>query len=320
MSSKSATIVVSPPAQKLTEAQKDLIRNAAGNATCRFVEGGELSAAAVGADVVACRHGSDLDFLKRRPVPKWVHSWSAGVDELASPELVDSGVLLTCAKSNGAIALAEHVMMLMLMLQRNMLQWLEAQRQHKWEKHIIGELHGKTCGIVGLGYIGKETALRAKAFGMRTLGLKRSKEPVANIDQMFDRSELHKMLGQSDFVVVTAPHTPETDNMIDAAAIKAMKPKAIVVLVSRGNIIDEDALLAALKEGRIAGAGLDDFAIEPLPATSPLWTAPNAIITPHNGPTSLETAQRGIDIFVDNLGRWQAGKPLRNVVDIAAGY
>ncbi len=320
METKSANIVVAPPAQKLTEAQKDQIRKAAGTLTCRFVEAGELSAAAEGADIVACRHGNDLDFLKRRPVPKWVHSWSAGVDELASPELASSGVLLTCAKSNGAIALAEHVMMLMLMLQRNMLKWLEAQRQSKWEKHIVGELHGKTCGIIGLGYIGKETALRAKAFGMRTLGLKRNKEPVAHIDEMFDRSELYKLLGQSDFVVVTAPHTPETDNMIDAAAIKAMKPKAMIVLVSRGNIIDEDALLTALKDGRIAGAGLDDFAIEPLPSSSPLWTAPNTIITPHNGPTSLETAQRGVDIFVDNIGRWRNGKTLRNIVDIAAGY
>lgn len=320
MNSKPATIVVAPPAQKLTEAQKDQIRKAAGDATCRFVEGNEFDAATVGADVVACRHGSDLTFLTRKPVPKWVHSWSAGVDELASPELADSGVLLTCAKSNGAIALAEHVMMLMLMLQRNMLLWLEAQRQSKWEKHIVGELHGKTCGILGLGYIGKETALRAKAFGMRTLGLKRSKEPVPNIDQMFDRSELHQMLGQSDFVVVTAPHTPETDNMIDAKALASMKKGAFIVLVSRGNIIDEDALLAALKSGHIAGAGLDDFAIEPLPSSSPLWKAPNTIITPHNGPTSLETAQRGVDIFVDNLGRWQAGKPMRNVVDLAAGY
>ena len=99
-----------------------------------------------------------------------------------------------------------------------------------------------------------------------------------------------------------------------------MKPKAMIVLVSRGNIIDEDALLTALKDGRIAGAGLDDFAIEPLPSSSPLWTAPNTIITPHNGPTSLETAQRGVDIFVDNIGRWRNGKTLRNIVDIAAGY
>ena len=316
----SPQIVVAPPFQPLNDDQKARIRQAAGDMSCLFVEPKELDAVATGAEIVACRHGHNLAFLSRTPKPKWVHSWSAGVDEMAGPEFANSGALLTCAKSNGAIALGEHVMMLMLMLQRNMPKWMESQRKHEWSKHIIGELYGKTCGIVGLGYIGKETALRAKAFGMRTIGLKRTKEAVANVDEVFDRSELHKLLAQSDFVVITAPHTPETDNMIDAAALKAMKKSAFIVLVSRGNIIDEDALLAALKEGRIAGAGLDDFAIEPLPSSSPLWDAPNTIITPHNGPTSLETADRGVDIFIDNIGRWRAGKEMRNVVDLKAGY
>lgn len=313
-------IVVTPPFQPLNEDQKDRIRRAAGPLACRFVEPDELVAAAAGAEIVACRHGHNLDLLKHNPPPKWVHSWSAGVDELAGPEMTASKALLTCAKSNGAIALGEHVMMLMLMLQRDAIKWIDAQRRNQWSKHIIGELYGKTCGIIGLGYIGKETALRAKAFGMRTLGIKRNKEPVANVDEVFDRRELPKLLGQSDFVVVTAPHTPETENLIDAAALRAMKRTAFLILVSRGGIVNEADLLAALKAGHIAGAGLDDFVTEPLPSSSPLWTAPNTIITPHNGPTSLETSDRGVDIFVDNLERWQAGKPLRNIVDLVAGY
>ena len=155
---------------------------------------------------------------------------------------------------------------------------------------------------------------------MRTLGIKRNREAVANIDEVFDRKDLYTLLGRSDFVVVTAPHTPETENLIDAAALKAMQRTAFLILVSRGGIVNEADLLAALKAGHIAGAGLDDFVTEPLPSSSPLWAAPNTIITPHNGPTSLETSDRGVDIFVDNLERWRAGKPLRNIVDLAAGY
>lgn len=320
MADQHADIVMAPPFQALNDDQKDRIRKAAGSMSCLFVESKDIDSAATGAEIVACRYGHDLSFFSRTPRPKWVHCWSAGIDEMAGPEVADSGVLLTCAKSNGAIALGEHVLMLMLMLQRNMLKWLENQRRREWSKHPIGELYGKTCGIIGLGYIGKETALRAKAFGMRTIGIKRNKEPVANVDEIFDRSELHKLLAESDFVVITAPHTLETDNMIDAAALAAMKQSAFIILVSRGKIIDEEALFSALKDGRIAGAGLDDFAIEPLPSSSPLWTAPNTIITPHNGPSSRETADRGVEIFIDNLGRWQAGKEMRNIVDLAAGY
>lgn len=215
MAGEHAEIVIAPPFQALTDAQQARIRQAAGKMSCRFVDPADLDAAASGAEVVACLHSHGLGFLTRTPRPKWVHSWSAGVDEMSGPEVVDSGVLLTCAKSNGAIALGEHALMLMLMLQRNMLQWLDNQRRGEWSKHIIGELYGKTCGIIGLGYIGKETALRAKAFGMRTIGIKRTRAAVANVDEVKDR---------------------------------------------------------------------------------------------------------GVDIFVDNVGRWRAGEPLRNVVDLAVGY
>lgn len=320
MAEKSADLVIAPPVRALSDEQKARIRQAAGTMSCLFVAPEDLDVVASAAQAVACRHGQDLSFMTRSPRPKWVHSWSAGVDGMPAAEVADSGMVLTCAKSNGAIALGEHVLMLMMMLQRDTLQWAENQRRKQWSKHVIGELYGKTCGIIGLGYIGKETAMRAKAFGMRTIGIKRSREPVANVDEVLDRNELNTLLAQSDFVIVTAPHTPQTDNMIDAAAIALMKKSAFIVVVSRGNIVDEEALFAALAEGRIAGAGLDDFAIEPLPESSPLWSAPNTIITPHNGPSSEETGDRGFDIFIDNVARWRAGEPLRNVVDLSAGY
>lgn len=320
MSASQADIVVAPPFQDLTGDQEARIRAAAGGQSIQFVAPKEFEAAAAGAVVVACRHGHGMGFLSHAPRLKWIHSWSAGVDEMAGPEVAASGAVVTCAKSNGAIALAEHSLMLMLMLERKAIQWIDAQRRKEWEKHPIGELHGRTCGFVGLGYIGKETAARAKAFGMRTLGLKRTREPVANIDEMFGRDDLHAMLAQCDFVHISAPYTAETDNMFDADTLAAMKPGSYLVLVSRGGIVDEDAVVAALKSGHLGGVALDDFAIEPLPSSSPLWDAPNILLTPHNGPSTSGTLNRGIDIFIDNLERWQAGKGLRNVVDLEAGY
>jgi phosphoglycerate dehydrogenase-like enzyme len=137
---------------------------------------------------------------------------------------------------------------------------------------------------------------------------------------MFGTDQLHAFLAHCDFVVVTAPSTPDTLGIFDAAAFQAMKPSAYFICISRGGIADDTALLQALREGWIAGAGLDAHGVEPLPADSPFWDLPNVIVTPHNGATTPATAQRGVDIFVDNLQRYLAGQPLRNVVDKSAGY
>jgi phosphoglycerate dehydrogenase-like enzyme len=156
---------------------------------------------------------------------------------------------------------------------------------------------------------------------MRVLGLRRHPDrPAPGVDQMFGIDDLHTFLGQSDFVVVTAPSTPDTLGVLDEPAFRAMKPTAYYICISRGGIADDATLLRALGEGWIAGAGLDAHAVEPLPPDSPFWSLPNVIITPHNGATTPATQQRGADIFIDNLERYFAGKPLRNVVDKPAGY
>lgn len=252
---------------------------------------------------------------------KWLHSWAAGPDHQLYPDFIAHPALLTSSAGNGAIPLAEHAMMLMLMLNRNAMRWIDGQRGGKWDRFTHGELNGLTLGIIGAGHSGKDLALKAKAFHMRVLGLRRSDKPASDFDAFYARESLHDMLGQCDFVVVTAPLTPETRGMIDAAALAAMKSSAFLICFSRGGIIDDDALLDALTHGTIAGAGLDAHGVEPLPSDSPFWSLPNTIITPHNGATTEATRERGFQIFLENLRRYVDGRDdLVNRVDKKAGY
>src|SRR5579859_3252870 len=299
---------------------QELIKAAAPNADVRFVprvsEAGD-SLAEASAIAGTIKAGD----LARAPRLKWVHSWAAGADNDLFPEMLASPVVLTSSAGNGAIPLAEHSMLLMLMLNRNVPRWMRAQTAQKWERFTHPELNGLTVGIFGLGNSGSDLAAKAQAFHMRVLGLRRNTDrAVPGVDRMYGIAELHEFLGQSDFVVVTTPSTPATLGLFDEEAFRAMKPSAYFICISRGGIADDTALLKALREGWIAGAGLDAHGVEPLPAASPFWTLPNVIVTPHNGATTAATAQRSVEIFVDNLRRYLAGEPLRNVVDKSAGY
>ena len=295
------------------------MRAAAPGSDCRYFEKqAELETEIEQADVVAGPISAAA--LARAARLKWVHSWAAGPNEQLFPEMVASPVILTCSKSNGAIPLAEHAMMFMLMLNRQSMHWAQAQTEHRWERRVHGELNGLTCGIIGLGYSGQDLALKCKAFHMRVIGISRSGASAPNVDHVFPRERLTCFLHEADFVVVTAPLTPTTRGMLGEAELRAMKPTAYYICFSRGGIADDAALLRALREGWIAGAGLDAHSQEPLPPDSPFWSAPNAIVTPHNGATTHGTQRRGVDIFVDNLRRYVAGEPLRNVVDKSAGY
>jgi phosphoglycerate dehydrogenase-like enzyme len=300
--------------------QLDQIKAAAPGADVRYFKTHqELEANIEQAEVVAASHLS-ADALARARRLKLVQSWAAGPDQLMTPEMKASDVVCTSCKGNGAIPLAEHAMMLMLMLNRDARRWLRAQSEHRWDHWNHPELNGLTCGIIGLGHSGQDLALKCKAFHMRVLGLRKTAQPTPNVDELFSHDRLHEFLGQSDFVVVTAPRTPETAGMLGEAEFRAMKPTAYYICFSRGGIADDAALLKALREGWIAGGGLDAHAKEPLPADSPFWDLPNAIVTPHNGASTPFTRQRGIDIFVENLRRYQAGQPLHNVIDKHAGY
>lgn len=304
---------------ELNEGQQAQIRAAVPGADVRYYGSrADLEHEVEIADIVA---GSvSAGALARASRLKWVQSWAAGTNEILYPEMVASPVTVTSCAGNGGIPLAEHAMMLMMMLQRNAPRWLKNQNESKWERWYHPELNGLTCGIIGLGYSGADLALKCKAFHMRVVGIRRTPRETPNVDVVYPVEQLHELLAESDFVVMTAPRTPETKGMLGEAEFRAMKSTAYYVCFSRGGIADDAAVLRALNEGWIAGAGLDAHSREPLPADSPFWTAPNTIITPHNGATTPGTRQRGVDIFVENLRRYLAGEPLHNVVNKEAGY
>lgn len=258
--------------------------------------------------------------LARAKALEWVHSWAAGPNSQLYPEMVASPVTLTCSKGNGAVPLAEHAMMLMLMLNRQAMRWIEAQRERRWDPFMHDELAGKTCAILGTGYSGQDLAAKARAFHMRTIGLRRSALETPGFDEMYSADQLHDFLARADMLVVTAPNTPETRGMLGEAEFRAMKPDAYYICYSRGGIADDEVLLRALREKWIAGAGLDAHGQEPLPEDSPFWDLDNVIITPHNGATTPATKKRGYEVFRDNLRRWVAGEPLVNVVNKQMGY
>lgn len=279
----------------------------------------EFEAAIGEADVVATVRLS-AEALSRADKLKWIQSWSAGPDHTLTPELIASRLPVTSAKGNGAIPLAEHAMMLMLMLDRDMPRSFRAQIERRWDRFFHGELNGKTCGIIGTGHSGVDLALKAKAFHMRVIGLRRTPQPTPHFDHMFGPDDLRALLAESDFLVMTAPLTPETRGMIGREELAVMKPTAFYVCISRGGIVDDDALLGALRHKRIAGAGLDAHAVEPLPPDNPFRDLDNVIITPHHGAVTMGSRRRALEIFIENIGRFRRGEPLYNLVDKRAGY
>lgn len=258
--------------------------------------------------------------LRAAPDLQWVHSWIAGPDSQLHDAMIESNVVLTSSAGNGGVPLAEHALMLMLMLDRGAVQWVQAQERRRWERHVHGELWGRTVAIIGLGHAGADLARKAKAFGMRTLGMRRRPGNVEGVDRIYSHDSLHEMLAESDFVVVTTPRTPQTLGMLGSEEFAAMRPSSFYICISRGGVADDDALLRALRTGSIAGAGLDAHAEEPLRQDSPFWDLPNVIVTPHNGATTPSTARRGVQIMLENLRRFSAGEKLLNVVDKRHGY
>jgi phosphoglycerate dehydrogenase-like enzyme len=229
-------------------------------------------------------------------------------------------VVLTASLGNGAIPLAEHAVMFMLLLARGGWFWADAQREHRWARRTNIELAGQTLGIIGLGRSGRHLARIARAMDMRVLAVRRSGEPDDTVDELFAPDRTADMLAQCDVVVVTAPLTPETRGMIGVDEFRAMKPTAFFINISRGEVSDQAALERALREGWIAGAGLDAHHVEPLPGESGLWDLPNVLVTPHNASTSTNSKARAIATFAANLPRFARGETLTDLVDRSTGY
>ncbi|WP_166844394.1 D-2-hydroxyacid dehydrogenase [Isoptericola sp. BMS4] len=274
------------------------------------------------ADVGVVLGASPRDDLSFLPGLRWVHSGAAGVDGWLAAGTLPDGVTLTSAAGNGAVPLAEHALMLMLMLSRDAPRWTAAQRRHEWDRFTHGELAGATLGVVGYGNSGRDLARKAQACHMRVQALRHTPSGPSDGDVrlLYGADGLRELLTTSDHVVVTAPLTPATRGLIGADELALLRPGAFVVVVSRGGIVDDDALADAVRAGRLGGAGLDAHATEPLSRESPLWDLPNVVVTPHNGATTRETAERGRGIALDNVARWVSGRPLRNVVDPERGY
>ena len=257
---------------------------------------------------------------------RWVHSLPVGVDHLLTPEVIAADhVTLTSSKGPMGPLMAEHIVMLMLSLARDLPGFLRDQAERRWrfmaDERPMVDLMGKTIAILGIGNVGSHLARICKlAFGMRVLGMTRTRRDDPHVDRFFGRAELHAALAEADFVVLALALTPETDRILDAAALAAMKPSAYLINVSRGVQIDEAALIEALRSARIAGAGLDAVTEEPLAPESPLWGMPNVIITPHVSPGRDRFAERMVDFWCENVRRFGEAEPLLGTVDRLAGY
>jgi phosphoglycerate dehydrogenase-like enzyme len=245
---------------------------------------------------------------------RWLHTFSAGVDSPAFQVIIDRGGMLTNSSGASAPSIAQYVLAMMLYRTKRLDEWRDQQRRREWTQLSPGELTGQTVGIIGTGAIGGEVARLAKAFRMRTIGMRRSDKRTSYIDEQVTPRRLPHLLKESDFVVLACPLTKETEGLIGERELRAMNPTATLINVARGRVVDEAALIRALRERWIAGACLDVFTFEPLPESSPLWDMPDVIVTPHNsGPSPLNMG-RAMAIFLDNLDRFAHGRKLRNLV------
>ena len=263
------------------------------------------------------------DVLTRAPKLKWIQVMSAGVDRYLDAEMRDSPVRMTNVSGIHATPIGEFVLGLMLMFVKLSPECFHLKQQVKWQRVYPSVLNDKTLGVVGLGSIGREIARLGKAFGMNVIATRRSARPgdhARYVDTLLPADRLDRLLRESDFVVLAVPFTSETERLIGEAQFRRMKPTAFLINVARGGIVDEDALVRALTEKTIAGAGLDVFATEPLPGDSPLWRLPNAILSPHISGGREDYVVRATELFADNLRRYLAGKRLVNVVDKRRGY
>lgn len=260
--------------------------------------------------------------LHELPQARWLHSFSAGVDKILTPEVAQSSVVLTNSSGIHATPIAEHIIATCLLFARGFVKTFYAQQKTEWKKdNTLREFRDSRVLIVGLGAIGTEAARLAHQFGAHVDATSRSGKDNPDFVERLERAEkLDALLPEADFVVITLPGTPETEHLFEAQKFALMKKSAVLINIGRGSIVHESDLIEALKEGTIAGAGLDVFETEPLPATSPLWDMENVVVTPHHSGLSHRYMDRAITLLCDNLRAYQKGESLPNEVDKTLGY
>jgi phosphoglycerate dehydrogenase-like enzyme len=292
-------------------------------------EGSRLPAEQVEQLEVAFFHGdfrTDPVFTRRffgtvlhAPSLRWMHLPNSGVDDPVFSRLQANGVRLTTSPGAAAEPIAHSAIAGMLALGRGFPHWIDAQRRHAWEEHAAGstprDLPGQTVVLLGVGAIGARIALLARAFGLHVIGVRRQPHSAGDpVDEIVPRSSLGDVLPRADWLIIACPLTEETRGLIDAAALELLQPHAHVINVARGQIVDEAALIHALQRRALAGAYLDVFEQEPLPANSPLWDLPNVLISPHDSGASTGNAMRASELFLHNLSRWLQGEELLDEV------
>jgi phosphoglycerate dehydrogenase-like enzyme len=267
--------------------------------------------------------GFNLGLYRRAERLRWVQSWGAGIDSMLFNEFVDSDIRLTSAKGTVGVHLAEHAIALLFSLTRGI---GTAVRERRWDnrmdiRHASWELIDRTIGIIGLGGTGRALANRLAAFGSRILAVDPEEVEVpSSVETCWKLDRFHDLLSETDIVVICAPLTPETVGMFDTAAFDAMQNHAILINVTRGKIVEETALLNALKEGKIGGAGLDVTPQEPLPEDHELWRLPNVVITPHTAGGSPNRDDRLLKLITENIQRFRNGEPLLSEINKQKGY
>jgi phosphoglycerate dehydrogenase-like enzyme len=259
---------------------------------------------------------------------KWVHSPAAAVHQLMFPELINSSIILTNSGDVHGPVVAEHAIAVLLALAKRLPQAMHYQRKKEWAQETLWreqppprEVAGATVAVIGMGSIGREFITRAKSLGMRVLGIRENPEKgLSGADAVYTTAQLDAVLPQSDYIVLCTPVTPATAGIINARRLASLKKDSYVINVGRGQLVDESALIEALRNGKIAGAALDVFATEPLPPDSPFWTLQNVLITPHTAAVTDRLWERHYQLIRENLNRLLQGKPLLNEIDKRRGY
>jgi phosphoglycerate dehydrogenase-like enzyme len=259
---------------------------------------------------------------------RWIHSPAAAVHQLMFPELVRSNVLLTNSTGIHGPVVAEHALAVLLAMAKRLPQAMQYQARNTWSQDQLWnerprprEVAGATVAVIGMGGIGREFTTRARALGMKVLAVRENPAKGAGgADEVFSSAEVDNVLPRADYVLFCTPVTPETTGIINAERLRRMKPDAYLINVGRGPLVDEAALLQALRERRIAGAALDVFHEEPLPSDSPFWSLDNLLITPHTAAVTERLWERHYRLIAENLKRFIAGEPLLNEVDKGRGY
>jgi phosphoglycerate dehydrogenase-like enzyme len=255
----------------------------------------------------------------RAPRLRWIQSLTGGCEQWFGPD-VPAGVTLTCARGTHRVQMSEHILAALFLCSKDLAAIVLDQTERRWRRRVNPTLAGATLGILGLGAIGAEVARLASLLGMRVIGTKREPTPLPGVEHVYGPHESARVLAESDFVLLLLPATTQTRGLVDAQALAGMKPSAFLLNFGRGDLVVDADLVTAVRERRIAGAVLDVYAVEPLPAEHAFWTTPGIVVLPHIGGLHPHRDALVAALWRDNLARFLAGQPLLQVVDRARGY